>query len=297
MSLLEVRNLSVTFPVREGILEAVKDVSFDLGAGETLGIVGESGSGKSVCVSTLLGLTPASAGMSGSARFDGEELIGRKASEWRRIRGRRISMIFQDPMTSLTPHRRVADQVGEPLRIHRGMSRKEARRRAIEAMEAVGIPNAANRADAWPHEFSGGMRQRVMIAMAMISEPEILIADEPTTALDVTVQRQILELIARLRRERGTAVLFISHDLAVVAEVSARIMVMRKGRVVETGATAEVMAAPRHPYTRGLLKCHPALHEPGTRLPVLEDVMQDGIAPTAHTSRPSPEPKDGGGAT
>ena len=274
-ALLEVRDLCVSFPTRDGELEAARDVGFTLRRGETLGIVGESGSGKSVSVSALMGLVPAPpARVSGSARFRGRELLDAPARELRRIRGDRIAMIFQDPMTSLNPHQRVVDQVAEPLRIHGNLSRAQARARAVEALASVGIPDPERRARAWPHEFSGGMRQRVMIAMAMITEPELLIADEPTTALDVTVQRQILELIDTLRREHGTSVLLISHDLAVVANVCSRILVMREGRVVERGDTDAIMNRPRHPYTRGLLQCHPALHAPGTRLSTLEDPVR-----------------------
>jgi len=276
MSLLRVEELCVTFPTRDGVCEAVKNVSFSLEAGETLGIVGESGSGKSVCVSSLMGLVPRPPALiSGRAVFDETELLSCSAKTLRGIRGKRISMIFQDPMTSLNPYQRIVDQVAEPLRIHGSSGARAARFKAIEALEAVGIPDAAKRARAWPHEFSGGMRQRVMIAMAMITRPELLIADEPTTALDVTVQRQILELIRTLQREYGTSVIFISHDLAVVAEVCAKLAVMRNGDMVEYGDTGTVMEAPRHPYTRALLKCHPALHEPGEKLRILDELLAE----------------------
>jgi len=276
MSLLRVENLCVTFPTRDGICEAVKNVSFTLEAGETLGIVGESGSGKSVCVSSLMGLVPRPPAMiSGQALFDGIDLLTCPAKTLRGIRGKRISMIFQDPMTSLNPYQRIVDQVAEPLRIHGSCGARAARVKAIEALEAVGIPDAPSRARCWPHEFSGGMRQRVMIAMAMITRPELLIADEPTTALDVTVQRQILDLIRTLQREHGTSVIFISHDLAVVAELCAKLAVMRNGDMLEHGATDAVLESPRHPYTRALLKCHPALHEPGEKLRILEDLLAE----------------------
>ncbi|MCC5847145.1 MAG: ABC transporter ATP-binding protein [Verrucomicrobia bacterium] len=274
MNLLEVEDLCVTFPTREGELLAVDHVGFQLKAGETLGIVGESGSGKSVTVSSLMGLLPTPpARVSGRARFAGTDLLSCPPATLRKIRGRKISMIFQDPMTSLNPYQRVVDQVAEPLRIHQKLSAAAARKRAVAALEAVGIPDAARRARCHPHEFSGGMRQRVMIAMAMITEPELLIADEPTTALDVTVQRQILDLIQTLQREHGTAVIFISHDLAVVAEVCRHLAVMRNGVMVEQGTTVDIMRNPKHPYTRGLLKCHPALHEAGERLQTLEEWM------------------------
>ncbi len=276
-SLLTVRNLNVTFPQRQGILRAVQNVGFVLNQGEALGIVGESGSGKSVTVSSLMGLVPSPpATISGSAVFRESELIGASASDLRKIRGDKISMIFQDPMTSLNPHQRVVDQVAEPLRIHRGVGKAAARKRAVEVLEEVGIRDAAKRAMSWPHEFSGGMRQRVMIAMAMITEPDLLIADEPTTALDVTVQRQILELIARMRKDHGTAVLFISHDLAVVSAVCDRIAVMKDGVMVEQGTAEDVMERPQHAYTHALLNCHPGLHEPGSRLMTLDQMAETG---------------------
>ncbi len=280
MSQLSVKNLHVTFPLRDGELKAVKDVSFNLEKGEALGIVGESGSGKSVCVSSLLGLLPVPpAVIKGVAEFEGQDLYSCEALQLREIRGKRISMIFQDPMTSLNPHMRVIDQIAEPLRIHEGLSKKQARARAVKAMESVGIPDAAARAKSWPHEFSGGMRQRVMIAMAMISEPEILIADEPTTALDVTVQRQILNLIRDLQKKTGMSLILISHDLAVVASICDRIAVMRNGVMVEQGSSKEVLSNPQHAYTRGLLMCNPALHQPGCRLTTLEEMMEGEEAP------------------
>jgi ABC-type dipeptide/oligopeptide/nickel transport system ATPase component len=275
MSLLSVDPLSVVFPLRAGEFTAVDQVRFSLEAGETLGIVGESGSGKSVCVSCLMGLVPSPpARISGKAMFKGVSLLDAPAETLRKIRGKEISMIFQDPMTSLNPYHRIVDQIAEPLRIHGGLSRKQARIRAVEAMEAVGIPEAEKRSRAWPHAFSGGMRQRVMIAMAMITRPALLIADEPTTALDVTVQRQILDLIKTLQREHGTAVLFISHDLAVVADVCEHLAVMRRGVMVEQGRTADILRTPSHPYTRGLLSCHPALHQPGDPLRVLPELLE-----------------------
>jgi oligopeptide transport system ATP-binding protein len=282
VSLLTVDPLSVVFPLRSGEFTAVDTVRFSLEAGETLGIVGESGSGKSVCVSSLMGLVPSPpARISGRVLFNGQSLLDAPAETLRKLRGRDISMIFQDPMTSLNPYQRVVDQIAEPLRIHEKLPRKAARKRAIEAMESVGIPEASKRAFSWPHQFSGGMRQRVMIAMAMITRPALLIADEPTTALDVTVQRQILDLIKTLQREHGTAVLFISHDLAVVADVCERLAVMRRGVMVEQGSTAEILRNPQHPYTRGLLSCHPALHVPGEPLRVLPELLEETPDPAA----------------
>lgn len=282
MSLLSVENLEVDFSVRQGTFQAVRGAGFTLEPGQTLGIVGESGSGKSVCVSSLMGLVPRPpATIRGRAWFNGRDLLSMPAPELRRLRGKHISMIFQDPMTSLNPFHRIVDQVAEPLILHEGLTRKTARRRAMEALEAVGIPDAPKRARAWPHEFSGGMRQRVMIAMAMITRPALLIADEPTTALDVTVQRQILDLIKTLQRDHGTAVLFISHDLAVVADLCEFLAVMRAGRIVEQGRTLEILQNPQHAYTQGLLLCHPALHEPGEDLRVMPDLEGDdsGSAP------------------
>lgn len=272
MNLLEVEDLMVDFPTREGILQAVNEVSFQVDCGQSLGIVGESGSGKSVTVSAIMGLVPSPPALvSGHARLDGTELLGASPSTLRSIRGRKAAMIFQDPMTSLNPHMRIVDQVAEPVRLHKRLSKKAARQEAMAALEQVGIPDVSTRAFNWPHEFSGGMRQRVMIAMAMVTRPELLIADEPTTALDVTVQRQILELLSDLQRETGMALILISHDLAVVGEVCERIQVMQKGRVVEQGDTHEVLTRPCHAYTRGLLNCHPGLHEPGTRLTSLAE--------------------------
>ena len=274
MSLLEVTNLKVEFRVRGETLPAVRDVSFALNRRESLGIVGESGSGKSVSVSALMGLVPSPPGViSGEIAFDGVDMLSASPSSLRTVRGNKMAMIFQDPMTSLNPHMRIIDQVAEPLRVHQNLSRKDARQKAIDALDRVGIPDASTRAFAWPHEFSGGMRQRVMIAMAMITEPDLLIADEPTTALDVTVQRQILELLHDLQQQTGMGLILISHDLAVVADVCDRVMVMWNGEVVEEGATESVLRNSEHRYTKGLLQCHPGLHEPGTRLTTLEDVL------------------------
>jgi len=254
MPLLDVQDLRTSFLTRGAVFRAVDGVSFSLERGETLGLVGESGSGKSVTCTSLLGLLPSPPARvgGGHARFDGVDLLRASPAELRSIRGKRISMIFQDPMTSLNPYMRISEQLIEPLLIHEKISRRAALDRALAMMEAVGINDAANRLHAHPHQFSGGMRQRVMIAMALITKPELLIADEPTTALDVTVQAQILELIKKLQRELGMAVIFISHDLGVVAGLCDRVMVMYAGRIVETASVTDLFREPRHPYTRAL---------------------------------------------
>jgi oligopeptide transport system ATP-binding protein len=260
MPLLEVKDLSVRFTRREGApVDAVQGVSFSLEAGRTLGIVGESGSGKSQTVMALLGLLAGNGKVSGVATYRGENLLTMNEAALNRIRGDRIGMIFQDPMTSLNPFLTIERQMTETLQLHRKMSRREARRRAIETLETVRIPDAARRINMYPHEFSGGMRQRVMIAMALLSEPEILIADEPTTALDVTVQAQIIELLRELNRERGTAIILITHDMGVVAGLCDDVMVMYAGQTVEQASAAALFAAPTHPYTLGLLNALPRL--------------------------------------
>jgi len=253
--LLSVSDLRVGFVTEGGRVQAVDGVSFDLAAGEVLAIVGESGSGKSVTAQTILGLTRGpNARIEGAARFRGTELLAAGDAELRRIRGNEIAMVFQDPMTSFNPVYRIGWQIAEAIRAHRPeTSKQDARARAIDLLETVGIPNAGQRVDAYPHEFSGGMRQRAMIAMALALEPEVLIADEPTTALDVTVQAQILRLLEQLNRERGLATILITHDLGVVAEVADRVLVMYAGRVVEQGTLDEIFYDPQHPYTWGLL--------------------------------------------
>jgi oligopeptide transport system ATP-binding protein len=268
MALLEVENLRTYFYTRGGVIRAVNDVSFSLSRGETLGIVGESGSGKSVTCYSLLGLIPKPPGkiVSGQANFGGVDLLNCPEGELRQIRGKRISMIFQDPMTSLNPYMRISDQLVEPLLVHEKISRAKARAKAIASLEEVGIQDAASRIDLYPHQFSGGMRQRVMIAMALISRPEILIADEPTTALDVTVQAQILELIKQRQKELGTSVIFITHDLGVVASFCKDVNVMYAGRIVESASTEETFARPRHPYNAALQQSIPALHKKGELL-------------------------------
>jgi oligopeptide transport system ATP-binding protein len=263
--MLDVENLRTYFYTRSGVIRAVNDVSFSLSRGETLGIVGESGSGKSVTCYSILGLIPKPPGkiVSGQANFDGVDLLNCPEEQLRRIRGKRISMIFQDPMTSLNPYMRVSDQVVEPLLVHEKISRAQALAKAIESLEEVGIQDAGSRINLYPHQFSGGMRQRVMIAMALISRPEILIADEPTTALDVTVQAQILELIKQRQKDLGTAVIFITHDLGVVASFCKEVHVMYAGRIVESASTDEIFARPMHPYNAALQQSIPALHKKG----------------------------------
>ena len=281
MSLLEVQNLRAYFHTRNGIVRAVDGVSFSVEKGETLGIVGESGSGKSVTCYSLMGLIPKPPGRieSGTARFDGADLLAMKETELNKIRGKRIAMIFQDPMTSLNPYLRIEEQLIEPLLIHENMPRAEAVKRAIRALEEVGVPDAARRIRSHPHEFSGGMRQRVMIAMALITQPDLLIADEPTTALDVTVQAQILDLIARLQRERGMAVIWISHDLGVVAGFCRRVLVMYAGRVVESGRVEDIFARPLHPYNRALQRSIPALQGKGAELYTIPGLPPDVSKP------------------
>jgi oligopeptide transport system ATP-binding protein len=281
MSLLEVQNLRTAFHTRNGVVRAVDGVSFSVERGETLGIVGESGSGKSVTCYSLMGLIPKPPGRieSGIARFDGADLLAMGETELNQIRGKRIAMIFQDPMTSLNPYLRIEEQLIEPLLIHENKPRAEAVKRAIRALEEVGVPDAARRIRSHPHEFSGGMRQRVMIAMALITQPDLLIADEPTTALDVTVQAQILDLIARLQRERGMAVIWISHDLGVVAGFCRRVLVMYAGRVVESGRVEDIFARPLHPYNRALQRSIPALQGKGAELYTIPGLPPDVSKP------------------
>ncbi len=253
--LLSVNDLRVGFATEAGVVQAVDGVSFDLRPGEVVAIVGESGSGKSVTAQTIIGLTRANnARIEGSVKLNGEELTEAGDAEMRRLRGEQVAMIFQDPMTSFNPVYRLGDQIIEAIRAHRpDTSKKEGRERVIELFEAVGITNAEQRVDDYPHEFSGGMRQRAMIAMALALEPEVLIADEPTTALDVTIQAQILDLLEQLNRERNLATILITHDLGVVAEVADRVLVMYGGKVVEEGTLDEIFYDPQHPYTWGLL--------------------------------------------
>ena len=283
MPLLDVQNLRTSFHTRNGIVRAVQDVSFAVEKGETLGIVGESGSGKSVTCYSLMRLIPQPPGRieGGRAMFDGVDLLSCPKEQLRGIRGKRVSMIFQDPMTSLNPYLRIEEQLIEPLLLHDKVGRTEAVKRAIQALEDVGVSGAAQRIRSYPHEFSGGMRQRVMIAMALITKPELLIADEPTTALDVTVQAQILELIKKLQHDLGTAVIWISHDLGVVAGFCQRVMVMYAGRIVETASTEAIFKRPKHPYNRALQKSIPALQPKGTDLYTIPGMPPDLSKPVA----------------
>jgi oligopeptide transport system ATP-binding protein len=275
--LLSVTDLRTSFHTRNGVYRAVDGVNFSVERGETLGIVGESGSGKSVTCYSIMGLIPQPPGRieSGAAVFDGIDLLHCTPAESHAIRGKRVSMIFQDPMTSLNPYLKISEQLIEPLLIHEKISKADALRRALEMLDAVGINDAARRIDLYPHEFSGGMRQRVMIAMALITRPELLIADEPTTALDVTVQAQILELIKRMQRELGMAVIFITHDLGVVSGLCDRVQVMYAGRIIETADTRTLFYSPRHPYTRALQRSIPALQGKGTELYTIRGMPPD----------------------
>jgi oligopeptide transport system ATP-binding protein len=258
--LLEVDGLEVRFWTRRGTVHAVNGVSFSLSPGETLGIVGESGCGKSVTALSLLGILPRAGRVtSGSARFEGRELFTQSESEWQQFRGKEIAMIFQDPMTSLNPVLTVGSQIREAIDAHLDLSGAEASKRVVELLDMVGIPNARARTKDYPHQFSGGMRQRAMIAMALACEPKLLIADEPTTALDVTIQAQILDLLRKLVAERGTALVLITHDLGVVAGTCERVQVMYAGTIVESGTSDDIFTAPRHPYTIGLLQSVPRL--------------------------------------
>ncbi|WP_274628445.1 ABC transporter ATP-binding protein [Arvimicrobium flavum] len=256
-AILKVRDLTVEFATQDGVVKAVKGIDLDVAPGETIGIVGESGSGKSQTMMAMMGLLASNGRATGSARYRDQELIGLRESELNKVRGAKVTMIFQEPMTSLDPLYRIGNQVAEPLIRHKGMSAKAARARVLELLKLVGIPNPERRIDAYPHEMSGGQRQRVMIAMALANDPDILIADEPTTALDVTIQAQILTLLAELQQKFGMAIVFITHDLGIVRRFSDRVYVMQSGNVVETGATEQLFAAPTHPYTRMLLAAEP----------------------------------------
>ena len=259
--LLSVRDLTVEFPARPQNVVAVRDISFSVARGESLALVGESGSGKSVSALAVLRLLPPTAIVRGALAFDGQDLLALDAAAMRAVRGARISMIFQEPMTALNPVMRVGDQVAEAVLAHQeaGGSTQEAGKRAIAALRDVGIPDVERRARDYPHQLSGGQRQRVMIAMAIVNRPELLIADEPTTALDVTIQSQVLDLLAELRQKMQLSMLFISHDLGVVSHVADRVAVMYDGNILETASVRDIFRAPAHPYTRGLLKAVPSL--------------------------------------
>jgi oligopeptide transport system ATP-binding protein len=270
--LLAVEDLHVEFRIDAGTVRAVNGLSYELGRGETVAILGESGSGKSVSAQAVMGIIDSPPGFvtGGAVRFRGVELLDLPEAERRRVRGNRIAMIFQDALTALNPVFSVGWQIGEMFRIHRGLSRKEAQEKAIELMERVKIPSARDRAGSYPHEFSGGMRQRVMIAMALCCKPNLLIADEPTTALDVTIQAQILELMVRLQKELGMAIMFISHDLGVIAEVATRVLVFYAGSIVEKAEVSDLFQQPLHPYTEGLIESMLAMEGGGdkpSRLP------------------------------
>jgi oligopeptide/dipeptide ABC transporter ATP-binding protein len=276
--LLEISGLAVTFRTAAGLVRAVNGVDLSLRAGEIVGLVGESGSGKSVSSRAVMGLLPAqSSHVSGSIRLDGEELVGLSESRYRRVRGERVAMIFQDPLTALDPLYRAGEQVAESLRFHFGLRRDVARGRVVELFEAVGLPHPSDVAERYPHELSGGMRQRVMIAMALAGEPELLIADEPTTALDVTVQAQILELLRTLTRERRMALLLITHDLGVVRELCERAVVLYAGRVIEEAPVIDLLTSPRHPYTAGLGASIPSIASRRARLPQIPGSPPDPV--------------------
>ena len=276
-SVLQIRDLRVTFNTQMGELRAVRGVDVDVAPGKILGVVGESGSGKSVSFLAAMGLLPKSASISGSVMLDGQELIGAKKKFVRSVRGRLLSMVFQDPLSALNPVHRVGDQIVEMIQSHQDMSTHDAQKRAVELLEIVGIPQPDERAMQYPHEFSGGMRQRVVIAMAIANDPKVLIADEPTTALDVTVQAQILEVIQTVQQRFGTAVVLITHDLGVIARVADSVNVMYAGRNVESGSVQSMFDHPSHPYTRGLLSSLP--HEGVERLQPIAGFPPNMLAP------------------
>ncbi len=274
MALLEVDRLHLRLPTARGVVQALRELSFTLARGQTLGLIGESGSGKSLTALALMGLLPEGAELTGSLRLDGQELNTLPEAQWCRLRGRRMAMVFQEPMTALNPLHTIGRQIAEPLRLHLGLDAAAARAQALRLLERVQMPQAARRLDAYPHQLSGGQRQRVVIAIALACGPELLIADEPTTALDVTLQREVLALIASLVREDGMALLLISHDLGVMADHVERVMVMYGGLVVEQGPTAQVFRQLAHPYTRGLFAARPRLGmrqgaRHGLRLPTI----------------------------
>ncbi|MEL3891872.1 ABC transporter ATP-binding protein [Ferrovibrio sp. MS7] len=275
MALLEVENLRVELATARGPAAAVRGLDFSLERGETLGIVGESGCGKSMTALALMGLLPDGAKLSGRIAFQGRDLVGLPEAELCKLRGNRISMIFQEPMTSLNPLQRIGEQIAEPLLLHEGLTRAAAQERVLGLLDRVGLPNPRQRIDAYPHQLSGGQRQRVMIAMALACNPDILVADEPTTALDVTIQGQILDLIDELVAERGMALILISHDLGVIAESVRRVLVMYAGIAAEQGPVHEVFAAMAHPYARGLFAAMPRLGRGAGLLPTIPGIVPD----------------------
>ena len=279
MALLEIRDLNVRFATTDGEVSAVNGISLDVARGQTLGIVGESGSGKSQLAFSIMGLLARNGRASGTVRFDGTEILNAPPKLLSRIRARHLAMVFQEPMTSLNPYMRVSDQMAEVLTLHKGMDKAQAVAESARMLDAVRIPDAKARIRLYPHEFSGGMRQRVMIAMALLCKPELLIADEPTTALDVTVQAQIMELLADLQREFGMAMILITHDLGVVAGACERVMVMYGGRIMERAPVAPIFADPVHPYTQGLLAAIPRLDQPGERLMAIPGSPPNMTAP------------------
>jgi len=281
MSLLEVTDLSVSFDSLDGVVSAVNGISFQLDQGKTLGIVGESGSGKSQTVFALMGLLARNGNASGSIKYNGAEILNLPEAELNKIRAQQISMIFQDPMTSLNPYMRVSDQLAEVLTHHKGMSKKDALAESIQMLDAVKIPQPKSRIHLYPHEFSGGMRQRIVIAMSLLCRPQLLIADEPTTALDVTVQAQIMTLLGELQQEFGTAIILITHDLGVIAGHSDDMLVMYGGRVMEYGPMETVFSSPTHPYTMGLLHAIPRIDQQGDELSTIPGNPPNMLHPPA----------------
>lgn len=287
-SIVQVENLSVEFTTDEGKVQAVKNISFKIPKGKTLGLVGESGSGKSVTSLAIMRLIADPPGKinTGKIHFQGKDLLALPENEMRKVRGNKISMIFQEPMTSLNPVFTVGDQIAETLILHQRLSKEEAKKKTLDLMEQVGIPDPEKRIQAYPHEMSGGQRQRVMIAMAIACEPDLLIADEPTTALDVTIQKQILDLIASLQKKYGMSVLFITHDLGVIGDIADEVIVMYKGDIVERGTKEKIFKNPEHPYTKGLIACRPTLDKSPARLPTVSDFMtEDGREKTFDLSQ------------